>query len=302
MQVTYVLLGLAICAVWLPSVPVGHGSGLPPWVVLFTSAVVAGLASAVLQPPALLSLGTLAALTWGSLRIASKRCAAVLTALAALLAFALAIHALPGFRNTPLIVATRFTPDAAPFTQYLNFDKGSAGLLLLAAYVPRCANGSEWRAVALRTFIAMFASAVAVLGAGMVTSYVRPEIKLPPVALAFLATNLLFTCIAEEAFFRGIIQERMTLLFERKLSGHPSHRLRLHGTPAALWVPVLASTLLFALAHAAGGPFFILLAAIAGLGYSIAYASTRRIEAAVLTHFFVNAVHFIGFTYPYLER
>ena len=38
----------------------------------------------------------------------------------------------------------------------------------------------------------------------------------------------------------------------------------------------------------------------AGLGYALAYQSTQRIEAPVLVHFALNAVHFIAFTYPYL--
>jgi membrane protease YdiL (CAAX protease family) len=35
-----------------------------------------------------------------------------------------------------------------------------------------------------------------------------------------------------------------------------------------------------------------------GLGSGWALACTRRIEAAVLTHFTVNAVHLLAFTYP----
>jgi membrane protease YdiL (CAAX protease family) len=33
-------------------------------------------------------------------------------------------------------------------------------------------------------------------------------------------------------------------------------------------------------------------------GYASAFAVTRRIEAAILTHFAFNAVHFVAFTYP----
>lgn len=48
------------------------------------------------------------------------------------------------------------------------------------------------------------ATTVAVLRIGIVIGYVRPELKFPPIAFGFLATNLLFTCVAEEAFFRGL--------------------------------------------------------------------------------------------------
>ncbi len=47
---------------------------------------------------------------------------------------------------------------------------------------------------------------------------------------------------------------------------------------------------------------YVVVATLSGLGYSIAYAATRRIEAAVLTHFGVNAIHFFGFTYPHLVQ
>jgi hypothetical protein len=85
-----------------------------------------------------------------------------------------------------------------------------------------------------------------------------------------------------------LIQERIT----RALAAYPRWR----------WVAVAASALLFGAAHGAGGALYAALATVAGLGYALAYATTRRVEAAVLTHFIVNAVHFLGFTYPHLLR
>ena len=67
-------------------------------------------------------------------------------------------------------------------------------------------------------------------------------------------------------------------------------------------LPIAASALLFGLAHAGGGVVGMAMATLVGLGCALAFAATRRIEAAVLTHFAVNAVHFLGFTYPYLAR
>jgi membrane protease YdiL (CAAX protease family) len=62
------------------------------------------------------------------------------------------------------------------------------------------------------------------------------------------------------------------------------------------------STVLFGLAHARGGPGLVVLAALAGLGYAAAYLRSGRIEGAILTHFALNAVHFVAFTYPALVR
>jgi membrane protease YdiL (CAAX protease family) len=57
---------------------------------------------------------------------------------------------------------------------------------------------------------------------------------------------------------------------------------------------------LFGLAHWGGGARYAMLASVAGLGYALVYARVRRVEASILVHFAVNAVHFVGFTYPAL--
>ena len=59
---------------------------------------------------------------------------------------------------------------------------------------------------------------------------------------------------------------------------------------------------LFGLAPAAGGPAYVALATVAGVGYGWIYQKTSRIEASMLTHFALNTVHFLGFTYPALQR
>jgi uncharacterized protein len=129
---------------------------------------------------------------------------------------------------------------------------------------------------------------IAVLGTASAIGYVHWDPKWPPQAWTFLTLNLLFTCVAEEAFFRGVIQEQLTRALERR--------------PRLVWFPVAVSTLVFALAHASGGLPLVALAALAGLGYSVVYSITRRIEAAILVHFAVNAIHFVGFSYPYVAR
>ena len=57
--------------------------------------------------------------------------------------------------------------------------------------------------------------------------------------------------------------------------------------------------MLFGIAHAGGGAAMIVLATLAGIGYGLA-AWRGGIEAAVLTHFSVNALRFLLLTYPML--
>jgi membrane protease YdiL (CAAX protease family) len=67
------------------------------------------------------------------------------------------------------------------------------------------------------------------------------------------------------------------------------------------WWALSVASVLFGLAHAGGGPIYVALATVAGAGYGWAYLRTGKIEASILTHFALNAVHFFGFTYPALQ-
>jgi membrane protease YdiL (CAAX protease family) len=280
MSLPFVLLCAALCAVWIAPLPVA-GRRLPPWPVLHLAAIATAWADGVLQAPAVAALALLAAFAFGSRCARARWLRAVLMVLAAAVAIALFVHVAPGFRNPKLYDGIRFTGDALPFTQYLNFDKGSAGLLLLAAFAPRSSTLREWRGTLATAGLAFGATAVAVFALAVSMQQVAFAPKLPVLAIQFLFANLLLTCIAEEALFRGLLQEQL----QRRL-------------PAV--VAVALSAVLFGLAHLAGGPVSALLAGLAGLGYAAAYARTRRIEAAVLVHFALNATHFLLFTYPAL--
>jgi len=283
----FVLLALAIVLVWVPSLRLGERR-LPPWTLAFGAACLAGALAAppVLAPPALAALALLAALAWGG--AAAPRWRGAITVLSAVLALALSLHRVPGFHPVLLVHDIRLTPDAAPFSLSLGLDKAAAGLLLLAAFSMRA---TSWRQAASQlpavAAVAVVTAAVSI-GLALAAGYVRFAPKWPEAAPAFLLANLLFTCVAEEAFFRGLIQERLMRLAETRRQ------------PAWNWIAIAVSTVLFGLAHAGGGTVFLAAATLAGLGYSIAYARTRTIEGAILVHFAVNAAHFIGFTYPRL--
>ena len=283
----FVLLALAILLVWMPAWRVGNVR-LPPWTLAFAAACVAGVVATplVLEPSALAALALLAALAWYG--TAAPRWRGVIVTLAALLALAMAVHALPGFSAPVLFTDLRLTPDAAPFVLALNFDKGAAGLLLLAAF---CARARSWREFASQgTAIALTAVATAAVSIGIAVAagYVRFEPKWDAAAPAFLLANLFFTCVAEEAFSRGVIQEGLMRLADR------------HAHRAWSWLAIAVSTLLFGLAHKGGGPVWMAVATIAGFGYALIYARTRTIEGAIVVHFVVNAAHFLLFTYPRL--
>ena len=272
----FALLALAIAAVWLPPVPIA-GRAWPAWPLVYALSLAMALSTGVVRPVALPALAALAALTWAAM--GSPRARPWFIVLSGLLAVALSVHVLPGFDNPKVFDAERLRPDALPFTQYLNFDKGTAGLFLLAAFAPRARRWRDAVADVGSVSLAAAMTSAAVLGLALALGLVHADPRWHPLAPAFLAVNLLFTCVAEEAFFRGLLQHRL-----------PGRR------PLA----VVTSALLFGLVHLPAGPAYAALATVLGLGCALVFERTRRIESAIAVHFAVNAVHFTGFTYPML--
>lgn len=282
-----VLLGLAVLAAWCP--PLAGRWPLWPW--LAAAAFGAGMVDGVFGGTALAVMAALAATVAAVHRMGHGRWRAALIVVAGLLAFALALHAVPGVANPLLARDVQVSAGAAPFTVWMSLDKGFAGLLLLSL-CPLAMRGADWRVTAQALLRVAPLTVLCVVGASLAAGLVRWDPRWvagwPAVTLPFLLGNLLFTCAAEEVFFRGLIQ------------AHLQAWLRPHRGGVAL--AVLLTAALFGAAHLGGGPVYAAIAGLAGLGYGWAFARGGRIEAAILTHFIVNAVHFSGFTYPYLQR
>jgi membrane protease YdiL (CAAX protease family) len=124
------------------------------------------------------------------------------------------------------------------------------------------------------------------MAASLALGFVRFDPRWTPLFWVWAPVNLLLTCVSEEALFRGFLQREIGAA--------------LAGRANAASAAVAVSALAFGLAHAAGGWRYVLLATLAGAGYALAFQRSGRIEAAILTHFAVNATHFLLFTYPAL--
>ncbi|MDW5415040.1 CPBP family intramembrane glutamic endopeptidase [Iodobacter sp. CM08] len=279
----YVFLILAIVCAWLPAVHWGRFS-IRPWLVCFALALCGALATGVLGLVGLLLVLVLAlALLGAGCDWLPKVFRLALGVVAALLALALAMHKLPGFSNLLLFKDVQLSGDALPFTLYANFDKGIAGLLLLAVFCHKAQNLVELKIDFRRSWWLVFITILLLSIVGLLSQFFRFDFKFPTATAVFVVVNLLLTCVAEEAFFRGFVQESL-------------HRLS--SKPLGSVLAVGASALLFGLAHLAGGAMYMALASLAGLGYAMVYQQSRRIEMAILLHFGFNLIHFLCFTYP----
>ena len=285
---TYSLLALAVLALWLGGGDRASAVRRNVWLLPWVASLAVALAFGIVQPVGLVWIAALAAAAWGFLRPSANRWQLVTAGVALLvLAAGLSLHRLPGFNNPRVISSVRFSADAIPFTLYLNYDKTLVGLFILGWCHARMTRAVEWRAM----LAAAAPRAVGVIALLMVLSvaagYVRFEPKFPADTWLWLWVNLCFTCLAEEALFRGFIQAQLQRLWQGRSWG------------AGLALAVAAVS--FGLAHAAGGAAYVALATVAGLGYGWIYQRTRRIEASILTHFALNTVHFFAFTYPALS-
>lgn len=287
MLATFGLLFAAFATLYAPPIPVGPGRELHAWQLFFSAAVACAAFVGLLDWRAAVALGALwlvAATPRALARLARKT---VWKFVAVLVGVALALHLIPGFE--PWVVArdVRLTPDSTSMSVRANFDKGAAGLLLLA-YLSRRPTNSEWPAVVGVGFVYGIATGAAVIGLVVAHGAVRFDPKWTSLALYWMPINLFLTCVFEEVLFRGVIQKSLSDA--------------LGSRPAWKWVPLAVASVLFGLAHAGGGWLLILAASLAGVGYGLAYTRTGRLETAVLAHFVLNATHFFAFTYPYAVR
>lgn len=203
-------------------------------------------------------------------------------ALFLLLAALLFLHLLPGFRNLQAIAPAPLSADAVPFGMYLNLDKPLVAFWVVLALAPPMA-GPDARATLGPAALACAAAAAVCLGFGLALGVVGWAPKWPEAGTIWLLNNALLVTLAEEALFRGYLQQQLSL--------------RWRGRPWGDWAALAVAAALFGLAHYAGGWQWMLLAALAGAAYGAAYRH-GGLAAAVLAHLGLNAAHFGLFTYP----
>lgn len=202
--------------------------------------------------------------------------ALLMHALIILWCIALGAHLFPGFNNAQVLDAVKASPNSTAFSMYLNMDKPLVVFALIVLFPEML--GKKVVIHSKTVFLVSVAALGLLPWVGMLLGLVSFEISFPDWIYLFAFNNLIFTCVAEEVFFRGYLQ----------------NKLLIYGK----WVALGGSSLLFGIAHFSGGIEYILLATIAGVCFGLIYWATGRLYLAVLAHFLFNLYHLIGFTYP----
>ncbi|MDH2069051.1 CPBP family intramembrane glutamic endopeptidase [Pantoea sp. GD03673] len=231
--------------------------------------------------PLLAGTGVLAALRrWHP---APSRRHLVSEALLVLISLGLLLHLFPGFNNPLQVDNVKAGAQSLPFSFSFNADKALIPFVLLACLptlfrARACPPRYPWIAA-----LALIAAVPLLLVSAVLLGGLAVEPHFPPWLGAFMLANLFFVSLAEEALFRGYLQQRL--------------REALGGMPA-----LLLSALLFGLAHAPGGMLLVVFATLAGLLYGLAWHWSGRLWLATALHFALNLTHLLFFTYPALQH
>jgi uncharacterized protein len=281
----FIFLGIAFCSVWMPDIN-AFGRQFKPWMFYILSICIA-LLSGVITYIALPMLTIFVGAIYAFLYFKSNFFRLALLLVFVLLGLALSVHIVPGFNNPKLMDQVQLSINSAIFSQYLNFDKASAGLLFLAAFSNKLKDRHDFIKILNPSITFSLCTVIVVIGLAIFIGYVRFSPKFPDMAVAFLLSNLFFTCVVEQAFFQGFLQELLIKKWcDRSLF-------------LSKWAPILIAALLFGVSHGLGSINQVALASILGFSCALIYQRTRLIESAISVHFALNLVHFLGFTYPY---
>jgi membrane protease YdiL (CAAX protease family) len=272
----FALLLLAVFGLWISRAV---------WVGALLASVAAGYYTGALQGLAAVWIALLGALAWAHGRAGKYRLVAGVAFF--LFALAMGLVLLPGFPRTVLVADTVLSPGAVPYGIGLGFPKVVGGIFILGLI--DTARVRSWRELALVLRAAApvwLITVVLVMVLTVALGYVKLDPKWTPLFFTWAVVNLFFTCLSEEAFFRGFAQHELARIGSNR---------RVAGV-----VAIAVASLLFGAAHLGGGWKYALAAVLAGVGYGIAYHRTQRIEASMAVHFGLNALHFLLFTYPAL--
>ncbi len=205
-----------------------------------------------------------------------------------LFSFGLIFHRVPGFVNWPILRNIALSAKSYPYTLFWNYDKALLGLFPLALFIPLFKTKSNWKKVIPKTLLISLFTFIILLGLSYFFNFIAWDPKLPRFLPSWIIANLFFVSIAEEAFFRGFLQKELT-------DAIPSRH--------SAWFAILFVSLLFALAHIffIQDPRYLVLTFVASFLYGTIFHLTKAIESSIFSHFLVNLIHLLLFTYPTMK-
>lgn len=195
-----------------------------------------------------------------------------------------------GFHLLPVIPfagGVQKSRDSVPYNLFFKFDKFALGVLILwvlgrrarTVFVPITGK------VMLRVTAFLLTCSALLMVTALAIHYVRIDFGVSANGAAWAFDNLVLVAFGEEAFFRAYLFENLQRrkFFQRNI-------------PALIAV----TAIVFGLVHFRGGLPYIALATVSGVFFGLGYR-VAGLAGSVAVHFFVNAIHFVAFSYPALR-
>ncbi|MEQ4925063.1 CPBP family intramembrane glutamic endopeptidase [Proteus hauseri] len=203
----------------------------------------------------------------------------IITIALLLIAIGLAFHLVPGFNNLRYLSHTPLGLHSAPFSFYFNADKALLPFILLIL-IPTLFSRSPLKSASTLQWGMLILAIPALLLLATALGGLAVEPHFPTWLPAFMLANLFFVSLAEEALFRGTIQQ----LLSRYLPPY---------------IALFSAAIIFGLAHFAGGLLLVVFASLAGVIYGLAWMWSGKLWVATIFHFALNLTHLLFFTYPF---
>lgn len=193
-------------------------------------------------------------------------------------ALAIALRLTPSFASIGPVASHTLSELSGDWTIYGGINKALVGLILLPLVPYSRFSVSDIKRNYLILMVGPVGIALLAYWSGL-----RFDPKFSSFTLVFMFANLCFVVLAEEVFFRGLIQHYICQLL-----------------PSRSWAPlgIFMASGIFGIAHIGGGGHFALLAGAAGVVYGIAYWRLRSLWASVYVHLMVNTLHILFLQYP----
>ncbi|MEB2307294.1 CPBP family intramembrane glutamic endopeptidase [Citrobacter braakii] len=212
----------------------------------------------------------------------SKMLSITLETLLLLASVGLMLHVIPGFHNVKILDNVRAGPESSPFSMYYNFDKALIPFVLLICMESLFIMNTR-RHTRHWYWLVLVVAVPALLMIAVPLGVLKVEIHNPDWLFQFVLANIFFVSLAEEALFRGYLQQRLSSVFPPKLA-------------------LIIVSLMFGALHYSGGSLLVIFATLAGLIYGLAWMLSGRLWVAVLFHVGLNLCHLLFFTYPVFQR
>lgn len=202
----------------------------------------------------------------------------------ALIVWIFITHDVQGFSNPIIFDHVRTSPISSYYSMRLNLDKFIAAIIIFSMH--RQNNFSIKLSITeLKTtmLISIICIATIMLPA-LLSGYIRFDPKIPDITAIWGLNNLLCVCFSEEVVFRLYVQNKLNCVIKSS------------------FVSIALASLVFGFYHYYMNSSIILaiLSSICGMFYGYAFLKTNNnVACSMITHFLLNLVHLLLFTYPH---